>query len=94
MMERGRHDPSAARRWFAEDRRVTCHLRDERVVRAYDDPRWVYHDVLVALDESKGPNNGEPGLWARHFDSLAVQPRDDASWLHGAGWCLSKRELH
>ena len=21
-------------------------------------------------------------------------PRDETCWLHGAGWCLSKRELH
>jgi len=108
----GRHDASEARRWFAEDLRVTCHLRDERVVRAFadvpreqflgpgpwrlrhladgywdspdDDPRWVYHNVLVALDESKGLNNGEPGLWARHFDSLAIRPGERVLQI-GAG---------
>ena len=112
MTRSGRHDASEARRWFAEDLRVTCHLRDERVVRAFadvpreqflgpgpwrlrhladgywdspdDDPRWVYHNVLVALDESKGLNNGEPGLWARHFDSLAVRPGERVLQI-GAG---------
>ncbi len=90
------------RRWFAEDLRVTCHLRDERVVEAFAavpregfvgpgpwrirhhidgywttpdaDPRRLYHNVLVALDESRGLNTGEPGLWARHFDGLAIAP--------------------
>ncbi|HUK10972.1 MAG TPA: methyltransferase domain-containing protein [Stellaceae bacterium] len=36
------------------------------------DPRHVYHDVLVALDEERGINNGQPSLWARLFDELAV----------------------
>jgi protein-L-isoaspartate(D-aspartate) O-methyltransferase len=90
------------RRWFAEDLRMTCHLRDERVVEAFaavprerfvgpgpwrirhfvdgywttpdDDPRRLYHNVLIALDEKRGLNNGEPGLWARHFDGLAIAP--------------------
>ena len=34
------------------------------------DPRRLYHNVLVALDESRGLNIGEPALWARHFDRL------------------------
>lgn len=88
------------RRWFAEDLRVTCHLRDERVVEAFAavprecfvgpgpwrmrhfvdgywttpdaDPRRLYHNVLVALDETRGLNTGEPGLWARHFDGIGI----------------------
>jgi hypothetical protein len=28
------------------------------------DPRAVYHDVLIALDEARGINNGQPSLWA------------------------------
>jgi protein-L-isoaspartate(D-aspartate) O-methyltransferase len=88
------------RRWFAEDLRVTCNLRDDRVVEAFAtvpreafvgpgpwrlrhfidgywttpdaDPRWLYHNVLVALDEQRGLNTGEPGLWARHFDRLEI----------------------
>ena len=26
------------------------------------DPRHVYHDVLIALDEARGLNNGQPSL--------------------------------
>jgi protein-L-isoaspartate(D-aspartate) O-methyltransferase len=37
------------------------------------DPRWLYHNVLVALDESRGLNTGEPSLWAHHFDGLGVR---------------------
>lgn len=37
------------------------------------DPRRLYHNVLVALDESRGLNIGEPVLWARHFDRIGVQ---------------------
>ena len=29
------------------------------------DPKWLYHSVLVALDEEKGINIGDPGLWSR-----------------------------
>jgi protein-L-isoaspartate(D-aspartate) O-methyltransferase len=95
-------DAAEARRWYAEDLRVICHLQDEHVVKAFAtvprerflgpgpwrlrhgvdgywstpsaDPSWIYHNVLVALDEARGINNGEPALWARHFDSLAVRP--------------------
>ncbi|HEY1261441.1 MAG TPA: methyltransferase domain-containing protein [Stellaceae bacterium] len=38
------------------------------------DPRHVYHDVLIALDEVRGINNGQPSLWARLFDWLAIAP--------------------
>jgi protein-L-isoaspartate(D-aspartate) O-methyltransferase len=36
------------------------------------DPRHVYHDVLVALDETRGINNGQPSLWALLFDEIAI----------------------
>ena len=36
------------------------------------DPRHVYHDVLIALDEMRGINNGQPSLWAGLFDQLAI----------------------
>ena len=29
------------------------------------DPRWLYHDMLVVLDEAKGINIGQPSMWAR-----------------------------
>lgn len=38
------------------------------------DPRALYRDVLVALDRSRGINNGQPSLWALVFDRLAIQP--------------------
>jgi protein-L-isoaspartate(D-aspartate) O-methyltransferase len=34
------------------------------------DPRHVYHDVLIALDEARGINNGQPSLWAKLYDRL------------------------
>jgi protein-L-isoaspartate(D-aspartate) O-methyltransferase len=37
-----------------------------------NDPSHVYHDVLIALDESRGINNGQPSLWAYLFDHLYV----------------------
>jgi protein-L-isoaspartate(D-aspartate) O-methyltransferase len=35
-------------------------------------PRTVYHDVLIALDEARGINNGQPSLWAFLFDKLGI----------------------
>ncbi len=34
------------------------------------DPRHLYHDVLVAIDESRRLNNGQPSLWACLYDQL------------------------
>jgi protein-L-isoaspartate(D-aspartate) O-methyltransferase len=34
------------------------------------DPRHLYHDVLVAIDESRRLNNGQPSLWAFLYDQL------------------------
>jgi protein-L-isoaspartate(D-aspartate) O-methyltransferase len=34
------------------------------------DPRHVYHDALIALNEKRGINNGQPSLWAKLFDLL------------------------
>src|SRR5665647_8702 len=36
------------------------------------DPANVYHDILIALDEKLGLNNGQPSLWAFLFDRLSV----------------------
>ena len=36
------------------------------------DPRQVYCNALIALDESKGINNGQPSLWANALDELKV----------------------
>jgi len=41
-----------------------------------NDPRVLYHDLVVALDEEKEINNGQPSLWARIFDDIAPQPAE------------------
>lgn len=48
------------------------HLVDGYWTTPDDDPRRLYHNVLVALDEARGLNTGEPGLWARYFDRLEI----------------------
>jgi protein-L-isoaspartate(D-aspartate) O-methyltransferase len=40
------------------------------------DPRQIYRDALIVLDESKRLNNGQPSLWAFHLDLLDVRPGD------------------
>lgn len=37
------------------------------------DTRHVYHDTLIALDETRRINNGQPSLWAYYFDRLTVR---------------------
>jgi protein-L-isoaspartate(D-aspartate) O-methyltransferase len=39
-----------------------------------NDPRWLYHDVLVTIDAGRALNNGQPSLWARIFDHLELHP--------------------
>ncbi|WP_187298138.1 protein-L-isoaspartate O-methyltransferase family protein [Jannaschia donghaensis] len=39
-----------------------------------NDPRWLYHSVLIVLDEEKGINIGEPSLWARLLTRADIQP--------------------
>ena len=36
------------------------------------DPRHLYHDVLIAIDEPRRLNNGQPSLWARMYDQLEL----------------------
>lgn len=38
------------------------------------DPRHLYHDVLIAIDEARGLNNGQPSLWAFLYDQLNLAP--------------------
>jgi protein-L-isoaspartate(D-aspartate) O-methyltransferase len=45
------------------------------------DPRHVYHNALIALDEAKGINNGQPSLWAFFLDQLGVRLNDDVLHL-------------
>ncbi len=46
--------------WFTED----------------DDPRRLYRDALIVLDEQKHLNNGQPSLWAIHLDLAGVRAGD------------------
>ena len=47
-------------------------------------PRHVYHDMLIALDETRGINNGQPSLWAKLYDQLNLSA--GANVVHiGAG---------
>ncbi|HEY2620596.1 MAG TPA: methyltransferase domain-containing protein [Acetobacteraceae bacterium] len=36
------------------------------------DPRHLYHDVLIAIDEARRLNNGQPSLWAFLYDQLGL----------------------
>jgi protein-L-isoaspartate(D-aspartate) O-methyltransferase len=48
---------------------------DEPFVTPDGDPGWIYHDVLVTIDEARGLNNGSPSLWAACFDHLDLRRR-------------------
>ncbi|HUA96933.1 MAG TPA: methyltransferase domain-containing protein [Terracidiphilus sp.] len=37
------------------------------------DPRNVYHDTLISLDEAKRINNGQPSLWAYYLDRISLK---------------------
>lgn len=41
-----------------------------------DDPRHIYHDVLVAIDPERELHNGQPSALARWIDALAIAPGD------------------
>ncbi len=49
-----------------------------------DDVRWIYHDVLVTIDQARGLNNGSPSLWAASFDHLDLRPGERVLQI-GAG---------
>ena len=40
------------------------------------DPRRLCHDILVAIDESRRLNNGQPSLWASLIDQLGLAAGD------------------
>jgi protein-L-isoaspartate(D-aspartate) O-methyltransferase len=49
-----------------------------------DDPRYLYQDILIAIDPGRGVNNGQPSLHARSIASAA--PKIGNHVLHiGAG---------
>jgi protein-L-isoaspartate(D-aspartate) O-methyltransferase len=52
------------------------HLSDGYWTTADADPRRLYHNILIALDEQRGLNIGEPLLWAYHFDRIGVKEGD------------------
>jgi protein-L-isoaspartate(D-aspartate) O-methyltransferase len=39
-----------------------------------DDPRRVYHNVVIGMLPEKGLNNGQPSFWAYLFDRLDLAP--------------------
>jgi protein-L-isoaspartate(D-aspartate) O-methyltransferase len=45
------------------------------------DPRHVYRNALIALDEAKGIHNGQPSMWAHFLDQLGVRANDDVLHL-------------
>lgn len=47
--------------------RIIPHPYEEPFLTADDDPRWLYHDVLVSIDASRHLNNGLPSFWARNL---------------------------
>jgi protein-L-isoaspartate(D-aspartate) O-methyltransferase len=49
-----------------------------------DDPRWIYHDVLVSIDATRNLNNGMPSFWARNLSQLDLAPGERVLQI-GAG---------
>jgi protein-L-isoaspartate(D-aspartate) O-methyltransferase len=45
---------------------------------ATDDPRNLYHNVVIALDAAHDVNNGQPSALARWIDALDLKPGDRA----------------
>ena len=48
------------------------------------DPRRIYHNVLVSIDESRHLNNGQPSALAAWLDALDIQEGEDVVHI-GAG---------
>lgn len=40
------------------------------------EPRHIYHDVLVSIDDDQGINNGLPSIWAYYLDQMAIKAGD------------------
>ncbi|HEX2889906.1 protein-L-isoaspartate O-methyltransferase family protein [Vineibacter terrae] len=49
-----------------------------------DQPHWLYHDVLVAIDPARRLNNGMPSFWAHNLDHLDLR-RGERVLQVGAG---------
>jgi len=50
-----------------------CLLGLKPYVTSDTDPRWLYHDVVITIDEAKKLNNGQPSFWAHIFDNLDLR---------------------
>jgi protein-L-isoaspartate(D-aspartate) O-methyltransferase len=55
------------------DRPHAAHRDYDYMLTPDDDPRWIYHDVLVAIHPTRQLNNGLPSFWARNFDQLRLK---------------------
>lgn len=55
------------------DRPRLLHNPRDYILTPDDDPRWLHHDVLVAIDPPRGLNNGLPSFWASNFDQLHLR---------------------
>ncbi len=54
------------------------------------DPRHLYHDVLIAIDETRRLNNGQPSLWAFLYDQLGLAPGQHVVHIGiGAGYYIA-----
>lgn len=51
-----------------------------------EDPRDVYHNVVISLDRAKDINNGQPSALGRWIDALALKPGGRAYHLGGVGY--------
>jgi protein-L-isoaspartate(D-aspartate) O-methyltransferase len=60
------------------------HLADRYWSTPDADPRHLYHNVLIALDEARGINIGEPMLWAYHLNRIGMKDGERVLQL-GAG---------
>lgn len=49
-----------------------------------EDPRHLYHNILIAIDPARGLNNGHPSSLARWINALNLQP-DERVFHLGAG---------
>jgi protein-L-isoaspartate(D-aspartate) O-methyltransferase len=64
--------------------RVLPGFGDQPLATPDDDPRWLYHDLVVSIDPARNLNNGQPSLWARTFDKLDLR-RGERVMQVGAG---------
>ena len=60
------------------------------VYRTIDDPRDLYHNVLITLDASRGLNNGQPSSLAQWIKALDLKMNERVFHLGcGVGYCTA-----